>query len=176
MRRIWQWKTWKDLLAPPLKKRKKASERGAVTAALLRSRSFSLSLGVLLRWQMVAAFYLSCFLAPRQDPVHLGEHGPHNHEGSSTIEAHGAPAGSHDVLLTGHEQSVEPNLYCQKKRSTTISARLEILYGHPYMSRHRKMLVSLLSTPMQLGRTLKLCLPDALSTSGAEMQRKGDHS
>ena len=73
--RISRWKFWKNLLAPPLTKPKKYSEFGYVMPAVLAPRSlaargawpFSLFWRFALVADIVVAFYLSCFPAPRQD-------------------------------------------------------------------------------------------------------------
>ena len=54
----------------------------------LAGRGSFFSFGVLLWWQMVVAFYLSCLLAPRQEVAQVGKHGPYHDDDICTIGAH----------------------------------------------------------------------------------------
>ena len=54
----------------------------------LAGRGSFFSFGVLIWWQMVVAFYLSCLLAPRQEVAQVDKHCPYHDDDICTIAAH----------------------------------------------------------------------------------------
>ena len=86
--------------------------------------------------------------------------------------------------MTSYEQSEDPYLCCGTgftcDKTTCQVSTSGITAWPPVQDLRQDLLVSAHSTPMQLGRTLKLYLPDPLSIAGAEMlfflwRRVGDH-